>query len=114
MINKFYFFVFFIVCGCGFSGTEKSKNELEFDSLANIIRPEVSFIKNMMNDDSLDPVQRDSALMIIDNVTELSYTEIKDKFDLKDSVSEREFLNALTVTTDLIAIKKEMEKILGN
>jgi hypothetical protein len=113
MINKFYFFVFFIVCSCGFSGTEKSKNELEFDSLANIIRPEVSFIKSMMND-SIDPVQRDSALMIIDNVTELSYTEIKNKFDLNDSVSEREFLNGLTVTTDHIAIKKEMEKFLGN
>lgn len=105
--------MFFIVCSCGFSGTEKSKNELEFDSLANIIRPEVSFIKSMMND-SIDPVQRDSALMIIDNVTELSYTEIKNKFDLNDSVSEREFLNGLTVTTDLIAIKKEMEKFLGN
>lgn len=108
-----FIIIVFIANSCNLLGPEKSKNELEFDSLVSIIEPEESFLRsNMLKME--DSSARDSSEMLLDDLFDLSYPEIREKYELNDSTQEREFLDAISITVQIVTAKKQLEDFLRN
>lgn len=104
----------FTTNSCTFFMPEKTKNELEFDSLVNIIKPETEFLKKSYMVQIDDLTMRDSSLVLLYDLVELSYPKLKEKYNLKDSTQEREFLDAIAITAQIVTAKQKLDKGPGN
>jgi hypothetical protein len=104
------FIFYFSLTGCG-PDHIKSANELEYDSLTTVIKKGLPFFRKSIL--TVPPAEgKDSALMMWDDLEHLDYPAMQEKYNLKDSASEREFLNALTLSAEVAAEQERIEEML--
>lgn len=80
----------------------KSQNEIVYDSLVSIMKLNSDLINEMIAESSLES---DSSVMILNDLLNLSFTEIKSKYNLNPA-DEIEFLTAISVTNEIIEMNK--------
>lgn len=107
------FFTLFLF-SCNPFSASKSPNELEYDSLVVIIKPRINEML-ILAQDIEDQNERDSTLLIINDIQNLDFKEISKKYDFKSETDERWFLDGLRISAEICsAMNKLDEAMKGN
>lgn len=102
---SYLFFTFLIISTFSLSSAQedrKSNNEIIYDSLVSVLKSNSNIINEMISDASLES---DSSAMILHDLINLNYNDIKSKYKL-NSADETDFIAAISVTTEIIELNK--------